>query len=144
MRGVDGGGEVRARGTNQRGSPWSLGIEKPVETGRTLQRTVRLSDESLATSGDYRNYYEENGVRLSHTIDPRTGRPVAHSLASVSVIHPICMYADAYATALMALGPEDGLAWAEEQGLAALFIVRVGGEFEERATAKFADRHGDG
>ncbi len=141
---VEVGGEVRARGMNQRGEAWSLGIEKPVDIGRELQRTVRLHDVSLATSGDYRNFYEQDGLRLSHTIDPRTGRPVAHRLASVSVIHPSCMYADAYATTLMVLGPDDGLAWAEDHGLAALFLVRAGDGFEERATSRFKDGYGDG
>jgi thiamine biosynthesis lipoprotein len=141
---VEVGGEIRARGTNQGGESWSVGIEKPVDTGRKLQRAVRLHDVSLATSGDYRNFYERDGLRLSHTIDPRTGRPVAHNLASVSVIHPSCMYADAYATTLMVLGPDDGLAWAEDHGLAALFLVRAGEGFEERATSRFNDEYGDG
>ena len=139
---VEVGGEIRARGTNLRGEPWSLGIEKPVDIGRELQRAVRLRDVSLATSGDYRNFYEQDGLRLSHTIDPRTGRPVAHSLASVSVIHPSCMYADAYATTLMVLGPDDGLAWAEDHGLAALFLVRAGDGFEEWATSRFEEGQG--
>jgi thiamine biosynthesis lipoprotein len=139
---IEVGGEVRARGTNKRGEPWSLGIEKPSDARRQLQRAVRLRDMAMATSGDYRNFYEQDGVRLSHTIDPRTGRPVVHSLASVSVIHDNCMYADAYATTLMVLGPDDGLAWAEKQGLAALFLVRAGGDFEERATSRFREEYG--
>jgi FAD:protein FMN transferase len=85
---------------------------------------LALQDEAMATSGDYRNYVERDGVRLSHTIDPRTGRPITHHLASVSVLHSECALADAWATALNVLGPEDGPRLAEREGLAAYFLVR--------------------
>ena len=116
-------------------------IERP-ETGRDgLWAAIGLTDEGMATSGDYRNYYERDGVRISHTIDPRTGRPVAHALASVTVIHPSCTTADALATALNVLGPEEGRALAERDGVAALFIVRnAGGDFEEWASARWRSR----
>ena len=92
----------------------------------------------MATSGDYRNYYERDGMRLSHTIDPRTGRPVNHRLASVSVIDPSCMRADGYATAIMALGETEGYALAQRENLAALLIVRDGkGGFVEKASTEF-------
>lgn len=122
---VEIGGEVRAVGRNAAGEAWRIGIELP-ESGRAgLWSTVALVDAAMATSGDYRNYYERNGVRLSHTIDPRTGRPVSHRLASVSVIHPSCMTADALATAINVLGPHEGRELVEREGLAALFLVRT-------------------
>jgi thiamine biosynthesis lipoprotein len=131
------GGEVRTRGRNAAGEPWRIAIERPDTAQRAFQEVVPLSDLAMATSGDYRNFYEQDGVRFSHTIDPRTGRPIQHRLASVSVIDPVCMRADGYATALMVLGEEEGFKLAEEQGLAALFLVRKGDGFEERATAAF-------
>lgn len=138
---VEVGGEVRTRGLNADGVAWRIGIERPVSGNRVLQRLVPLSGESLATSGDYRNFRQADGVRVSHTIDPRTGRPLTHALASVSVIHEECAFADAYATALMVLGPEEGPALAQRLGLAALFIVRNSdGAFEERPTRAFAER----
>ena len=93
----------------------------------------------MATSGDYRNYYEDaDGNRISHTIDARTGRPIQHTLASVSVIHESATMADGWATALNVLGPEEGLKLAEAQGLAVLMLVREApGQFGERATRSF-------
>jgi thiamine biosynthesis lipoprotein len=133
---VEIGGEVRAMGRNTAGEAWRIGIERP-ETGHgDLWSTVALSDAAMATSGDYRNYYERDGVRISHTIDPRTGRPVTHRLASVSVIHPSCMTADALATAISVLGPGEGREMVEREGLAALFLVRTDdGEFDEWASS---------
>ena len=117
------GGEVCARGRSTRGIPWQVAIEKPLFEGREMQQVIPMSGMSVSTSGDYRNYREVGGVRLSHLIDPHTGRPVTHHLASVSVLHPQCALADAYATALMVMGPEKGYDWAAGKGLAALFIT---------------------
>jgi thiamine biosynthesis lipoprotein len=104
---------------------------------RAIDLIVPLSDLALATSGDYRNYYEEDGQRISHTIDPRTGHPMTHNVASVSVIAPLCVRADAYATGLLVLGPE-GFDLAEELGLAAYFLQRdKEGIFVGRMTAAF-------
>lgn len=137
------GGEVRVKGRNAEDAPWRVGIEKPSDTERSVQRVLALDGMSLATSGDYREYYEENGVRISHTIDARTGRPVVHNLASVSVVHPECMWADAYATAIIALGPQDGYLMAEILSLPALFITReADGTFTEHATPAFEERFG--
>ena len=125
-------------GRNASGRAWRIGIERPERGGSGLWSAVALVDAAMATSGDYRNYYERDGVRISHTIDPRTGRPVTHRLASVSVIHPSCMTADALATAISVLGPEEGRDVVESNGLAALFLIRVdGGEFEEWASAEW-------
>ena len=123
---VEIGGEVAVRGRNGRNQVWRIGIERPNDEGRAVQTVIRLNDAALATSGDYRNFVIQNGVRLSHTIDPRIGRPIAHHLASVSVVHPSCMTADALATALEVLGPEEGLELADRLDLAALFLVREG------------------
>jgi thiamine biosynthesis lipoprotein len=136
---VEVGGEVRARGTNGANAPWRIGIEQPDALLGSVQALVGLPDMSLATSGDYRNYYEdEDGQRISHTIDARNGRPITHALASVSVIHEDAIMADAWATALSVLGPDEGMAMAEEQGLPVLMLVRDGaGEFITRASANF-------
>ncbi len=136
---VEVGGEVRTRGRSERGDAWRVGIERPAPGPPAVQRLLGLGNLALATSGDYRNYYEVEGRRLSHTIDPRTGRPVAHRLAAASVIDPLCVRADALATALEVLGPEDGFALAVEQGWAALLIARrADGTLHERETPAFA------
>jgi thiamine biosynthesis lipoprotein len=135
---VEIGGELRAQGTNETGQPWQLAVERPRTEGRSVHRIVPLTGGSLATSGDYRNYYEVEGRRISHILDPRTGRPLSHRLASVSVVEPLCVRADALATALMVLGPEEGYRLAEELNLAALFLVRnEDGAFTELSTAPF-------
>ncbi len=136
---VEVGGEVRTRGRSERGDAWRVGIERPGPGPPDVQRLLGLSNLALATSGDYRNYYEVDGRRLSHTIDPRTGHPVTHRLASASVIDPLCVRADALATALEVLGPEEGFALAVEQGWAALLIARrADGALDERETPAFA------
>jgi thiamine biosynthesis lipoprotein len=122
---IEVGGEVRVLGTNHEGEPWKVGIEKPVEGKSEIHKVVELTNQSMATSGTYRNFYMEDGQRVSHTIDPRTGTPVSHNLVSVSVIHPNCELADAYATALLVLGPEEGPKAAAELGLEAVFIVET-------------------
>lgn len=136
---VEVGGEVRAGGRSPRGDAWRVGIERPAVGPPAVQRLVRLRDRALATSGDYRNYHELDGRRVAHTIDPRSGRPVDHGLASVSVVDPLCVRADAIATALGVLGPDAGFELAVEQGWAALLIVRRDdGALHERETPAFA------
>ena len=130
---VEIGGEVITSGEKEDG-PWVLGIQRPETTTGNLSATIALHDRALATSGDYRNFYERDGVRYSHTIDPRTGFPVTHQLASASVVADSCMLADAWATTLMVLGPEEGMALAEEQKVAAYFLNRKDGSFEELIT----------
>jgi len=136
---VEIGGEVRARGVKPNGRPWRIGVEKPDESppvaGRAPQRIVELRDRSLATSGDYRNFFEHGGRRYSHTIDPTTGRPVKHGLATVTVLADACRDADGLATALLVLGPDAGYDWAVERGVAALFVSRTDAdELVERTT----------
>jgi thiamine biosynthesis lipoprotein len=131
---VELGGEIRASGAGPHGNGWRIGIERPLADARTVQRVIALRDAGLSTSGDYREFFEAEGVRYGHTIDPATGRPVAHGLASVAVVDPSTMRADALATAFMVLGPERGLALAERAGIPALFIMHTGPGFEELAT----------
>jgi FAD:protein FMN transferase len=99
---------------------------------------IRLSNVAVATSGDYRNFYEHDGQRYSHTIDPRTGRPVTHDLTGVTVITESTAYADAMATALLVLGPEEGRELAEQLDLASYFLVRTDHGIEEISTSQFA------
>ena len=140
---VEVGGEIRGRGHNARGVPWQVAIEKPHPGTRAVQQIIAVDEVSVATSGDYRNYFEQAGQRFSHTIDPRTGRPVNHKLASVTVLSPSAMHADAMATGLMVLGPEAGYALAERQALAVLFIFRDKDGFVSRASPAFA-RYNEG
>lgn len=134
---VEVGGEVRAAGLSGSGRVWRLGIERPQLMPGAVQRLLPLADASVATSGDYRNYREIDGERFSHIIDPRTGRPIQHRLASVSVVHPQCMMADGWATALMVMGLDEGFRLAVEQDLAVLFLAREGDDFIERSTPAF-------
>lgn len=142
---VEVGGEVYADGTNPQGEGWRIGIEQPDTGERKARRVISLSGQSMATSGDYRNFYTADGARVSHMIDPRTGAPVRHALASVTVISTQCLFADAYATALMVMGPEEGYRFAEKIGLVALFIIRTEDSgYEERTTNGFAGMFVDG
>ena len=121
---VEIGGELRVRGKNRDNDKWAIGIEAPSTSARVPHAILRVTDNSVATSGDYRNYFEHDGQRFSHTIDARTGRPVTHNLAAVTVVNPSTAYADAMATALLVLGPEDGPELARELGIAGYFLVR--------------------
>ncbi|MDZ4858660.1 MAG: FAD:protein FMN transferase [Candidatus Hydrogenedentes bacterium] len=135
---IDVSGEFRTRGRNDRGDSWQIAVERPDAPERTAHLVVPLSDKSLATSGDYRNYRERDGKRVSHEIDPKTGQPIAHGLASVTVVTDNCALADAYATALIVMGPEKGFALASEKGMAVFFLVRnADGGFDERRTPQF-------
>ena len=138
---VDIGGELRADGHRPDGSEWRVGIERPMIERGNLEEVVVVSDCALATSGDYRAFVEIGGKRYSHTIDPATGRPIDHNLASVTVIAPSGLEADGYATALMVLGPDRGMAWAETRGLAVYMILREpNGTLNERYNVAFAPR----
>lgn len=131
------GGENRAKGVSRTGHPWHIGIETPTPDVMRIIEKVELRDCAVSTSGDYRNYVEINGQRYSHAIDPRTGRPINHDLASVTVIDRRGARADALATGLMVLGPEEGLAAAKRLKLPAMFIRRARGKFEIHKTAEF-------
>jgi thiamine biosynthesis lipoprotein len=137
---VEIGGELKAKGNNLTNIAWKVGVEVPTPQLRQVYQAIQLVDEGIATSGDYRNYYEIAGQRFAHTIDPVTARPVKHTLASVTVIAPNTMEADGWATALMVLGVEKGFAIAEQQQLAVLFISRTSDSFTDRATTAFSRR----
>ncbi|MEY1661787.1 FAD:protein FMN transferase [Isoalcanivorax beigongshangi] len=134
---VDIGGDLRARGSKPGGVPWRIAIERPLAGRREIDSVLEIHDLAVATSGDYRNFFEADGQRFSHTIDPRTGRPVSHQLASVSVLHQECMEADGLATLLTVMGAEEGMAFAEARNLAVLFIVHEGDGFKELMTSAF-------
>ena len=134
---VEIGGEVRTRGVNASGSPWRIGIESPTPHQRGVASVVALRDEAMATSGDYRNFFERDGRRYAHTIDPTTGQPVSSNVTSVTVFAQTCAEADAYATALMAMG-DDAIEWANRNGIEALFFVRQGNDISSRTSAAFA------
>ncbi len=121
---VEIGGDLYASGRNEAGMPWQIGVETPNPSAREAFRVVGVSDLGMASSGDYRNYFEQDGQRYSHLIDPRSGRPVAHKTASATVLSDNAMLADAWATAFLILGSEEGLALAEDQNLAVLFTDR--------------------
>jgi thiamine biosynthesis lipoprotein len=134
---VEVGGEMRLAGMSGRGDAWRVAIEQPDMGARSIAAAITLTDASVATSGDYRNFFEVDGMRYSHAIDPRTGYPVAHQLVSVTVVHPSAMLADGWATALTVLGPEAAQRVAEKQGLAVYFIERDGEEYAHSHTAAF-------
>ncbi|WP_447738394.1 FAD:protein FMN transferase [Aeromonas veronii] len=134
---VEIGGELRINGVNGKGNPWRVAIEKPTAGTGTVQEVIVPGDNGVATSGDYRNYYELDGQRFSHTIDPRSGKPIQHRLVSVTVIHPSCMTADGLATVFMVMGTEKSLAYANERGLAIFVITKTDNGFEEAYSDAF-------
>jgi thiamine biosynthesis lipoprotein len=134
---VEVGGEMRVAGYNSEARKWAVAIEAPSTSRRAPHSIIRVTDTAVATSGDYRNFFEHDGTSYSHTIDPRTGRPVLHRLAAVTVMHASSAFADAMATALLVLGPDDGPVLAEDLGLAAYFLVRGISGIEEITTTAF-------
>ncbi|TQV81344.1 FAD:protein FMN transferase [Exilibacterium tricleocarpae] len=133
---VEIGGELRLKGVNAGGRHWRIGIETPSLAGGA-GKAFKVTNAGVATSGDYRNYYEIDGKRYSHTIDPRTGYPIDHPLASVTVVAPTSAEADALATALNVLGPTAALALATKQDIAAYFIEKVDAGFREYYSPTF-------
>jgi thiamine biosynthesis lipoprotein len=137
---VDVGGELRAVGTHMDGRPWRVALEGPGAASPGPLGTVDLVDEAVATSGDYRNFYEDRGVLYAHIIDPRSGSPIPYRGFSVSVVHPDAAIADAWATALTVLGPDEGFELAEREGLAAVFTWRSPEGVQSRETSALAGR----
>lgn len=139
---VEIGGDILTKGKNAEGMAWQVAIETPDALSRDIQKVVGVSNFGMATSGDYRNYFEEDGVRYSHIIDATTGKPVTHTTASVTVLAENAMLADAWATGLLAMGRERGMAVAEAHDLAVLFIERDTSKAEKAfvttASSKFA------
>ena len=135
---VEVGGEMRLAGMSGRGDPWRVAIERPESALRTAEQAISVTDVAIATSGDYRNYFEVDGQRFSHSIDPRRGYPVSHDLVSVTVLDNSAMRADAWATALVVLGQERAMAVATQQGLAVYFIQRQGDTLHSSHSPAFA------
>ncbi|MEZ9133501.1 FAD:protein FMN transferase [Vibrio breoganii] len=135
---VEVGGELRLKGNNSEGIPWRIAIEKPTVDAREVELIVQPGDMAMATSGDYRNYFERDGVRYSHIINPKTGKPIAHKVVSVTAIHPSCMTADGLATGLMVMGEERGLQVANDNDLAIFMIVKTEDGFKEVYSEAFA------
>lgn len=132
------GGDLYAAGRNEDGLPWQIGVETPEAWTRGVMEVVGLTNMGLASSGDYRNYFEEDGKRYSHVIDPVTGAPITHRTASATVMAENGMLADAWATAMLTLGRDAGLEVAEAHDVAVLFIDRDGDGFSTTASARFA------
>lgn len=134
---ADVGGELRAHGIDPRGDGWRVGIERPENQARMVDVVVTLGNGSLATSGDYRNFFEQGGKRYGHILNPRTGSPSESAVASVSVTHESAMTADALATALMVLGVERGMEFSRREGLAVRFVERKNGKLVESMSPSF-------
>lgn len=134
---VEIGGEIIANGLNSKHQVWQIGIEQPNPIKRNIQSIIGLKNIAMASSGDYRNYFEHDGKRYSHTIDPESGKPITHTLASVTVLHASAMYADALATAFMVTGPEKSLGLANQLGIPIYMIIKNDSGFEERYNDAF-------
>ena len=130
-------GELKALGRKPDGSAWRVALELPREDRQIAEQVLSIDGLGVSTSGDYRNYFEENGQRFSHTFDARLGRPVAHSLAAVTVFDPSALVADGYSTLLLILGPEQAWEFAVAQDLAAVLVMRADSGFIARVTPAF-------
>lgn len=135
---VEIGGEIRVGGVNAQGNSWRIAIEQPSLSQQGVHKIVELSEVGMATSGDYRNYFEKDGKRFSHTINPVTGYPIEHALASVTVIAKTAAEADAWATAINVLGPEKGMEVANREQLAVYMIVKENDGFSDRYSKAFS------
>lgn len=134
---VEIGGEMRVSGHKKDGQSWLIAVEKPVSDKRAIQEIIAIGNNAVATSGDYRNYYEQDGVRYSHLIDPRSGYPIQHNTVAVTVVHPSSMTADGLATALIVMGKDEAMALAEKHDLAVLLITKEKQQFKEYTSAAF-------
>lgn len=137
------GGDLIAQGVRSENREWRIGIEAPNDTMQVVRHILPLRNVAMLGSGDYRNYFEHEGVRYSHTINPINGRPITHKLAAVNVLGDNAAEADALATVLLVLGEELGLAFANQHDIAALFIYRDGEEFNSVMSERFISEHAD-
>ncbi|MCO4837675.1 MAG: FAD:protein FMN transferase [Oceanospirillaceae bacterium] len=136
---IEVGGELRAKGLKPDHTPWRIAIETPTVDARQIYQVINVRNIAVATSGNYRNYYELDGVRYAHTLDPHTLRPVTHNLASVTVLDASAARADALATALMVMGSDKGIVWATMHQVPAYFIMKQLDGFVAQSTANFTD-----
>ena len=130
-------GELKAVGRKPDGSPWRIALEEPRDDRQVAERVIEVNGYGVSTSGDYRKYFEQGGKRYSHTFDARTGAPVLHNLASVTVIHPSAMMADGLSTLLLILGPEQAWDYAQKHGIGVFFVLRDGERFVSRTNDIF-------
>jgi thiamine biosynthesis lipoprotein len=130
-------GELKAAGKKLDGSPWRIALEEPRDDQQVAQRVIAIDGYGVSTSGDYRNYFEQGGRRYAHTFDARTGAPVLHTLASVTVIHPSALMADGLSTLLLILGPERGWDYAQTHDIGAFFVIRADTGFVTRTNQAF-------
>lgn len=130
-------GELKAAGRKLDGTPWRIALEEPRDDQQVAERIVAIDGYGLSTSGDYRNYFVQGGQRFSHTFDARSGAPVSHKLASVTVIHPSALMADGLSTLLLILGPERGWDYAEKHDIGAFFVIRADTGFVTRTSHAF-------
>jgi len=134
---VEIGGEIRLKGLNRENVGWRIAIEKPSVEERTIQEIIEPGDMAIATSGDYRNYYERDGVRYSHIINPETGKPLNHKVVSVTVLAPSSMTADGLSTGLMVLGEKTGMEIANQHNIPVFMVVKTDEGFKEMASEAF-------
>jgi thiamine biosynthesis lipoprotein len=134
---VEIGGEIRVKGQKPEGLSWKVAVEAPDFSERRVQKILPLKDVAMATSGDYRNYFEDKGQRFSHSIDPFTAKPVKHKLASVTIIDEHCARADALATAMLVMGEQKAKEFAVQKGIKAYLIVREEHSFTEYLSPTF-------
>lgn len=132
------GGALASRGMNVQGQPWRVAIQKPTDRENAAQAMVDINGHGISTSGSYRNYYELDGKRISHIIDPRSGRPIQHALVSVTVIAPTALEADAWDTGLMVLGTEQAKEVVTREGLAVFMIIKDGDGFRTWMSPQFS------
>lgn len=130
-------GELKAAGRKPDGSPWRIALEEPRDDQQVAEKIINVDGFGVSTSGDYRKYFQQDGRRYSHTLDGRTGAPITHQLASVTVLHPSALMADGLSTLLLILGPEQGWEYAEQQRIAAFFVLRDGAGFVTRGNKAF-------
>ncbi|WP_150137304.1 FAD:protein FMN transferase [Candidatus Enterovibrio altilux] len=134
---VEIGGELKLKGMNAESQPWRIAIEKPNNAQQTIQEIIAPGDMAMATSGNYKNYFEVDGIRYSHIINPATAKPINHRMVSVTIVDKSCMTADGFSTAFMVMGPEDALVVANDEAIAAFFIVKTDTGFTEIASDAF-------
>lgn len=130
-------GELKAAGRKPDGTPWRIALEEPRDDRQVAEKIISVDGFGVSTSGDYRNYFEQDGQRYSHTLDARSGAPISHSLASVTVLHASALMADGLSTLLLILGPERGWDYAEQHQIAAFFVMREGSGFVTRSNQAF-------
>ena len=134
---VEIGGEMRVAGKKANASDWRIAIEKPISNERAIQKIISIGNNAVATSGNYRNYFEQDGIRYSHLIEPTTGYPITHNLVSVTVVHASSMTADGLSTALNVMGAEKAKELAQKNDLAVFMIIKQGEDFIEYASPVF-------